>query len=100
MGSRTLFRSSAFTGSHSTSKKCAWSAAGPFSSTSSQRAFPAAMPMWLGTVSSTSLRPLARRVSANEAKPTPPPSSGFTWVWSTTSYPWLLPGIARRMGEA
>ena len=95
-----MFRSSAFTGSHSMSKKWAWSAAGPFSSTSSQSAFPEAMPMWLGTVSSTSFSPLPRSASASETKPTPPPSSGFTWVWSTTSYPWLLPGIARRMGEA
>ncbi len=55
--------------------------------------------MWLGTVSSTSLRPLLASASDSAAKPTPPPSSGFTSVWSTTSYPWLLPGIARRMGE-
>ena len=85
MGRRTLFRSSTFTGSHSTSKKCAWTAAGPFSSTSSQSAFPEAMPMWLGTVSSTSFSPLLPSAPDSAAKPTPPPSSGFTSVWSTTS---------------
>ena len=41
------------------SKKWACTAAGPFSSTSSQSALPCSMPMWLGTVSSSCFIPCA-----------------------------------------
>ncbi len=60
--------------------------AGPFSSTSFQTSLrPFSMPMWLGTVSSTSPIPCFFRVAASAARSSSVPSSGLSCDWFTTS---------------
>ena len=68
------------------SKVPAWTAAGPFSSTSTHQTLAGSpTPMWLGTMSSMSPMPRDRRVSERALKSSSVPSSGLSWVGSATS---------------
>src|SRR3546814_15833519 len=55
--------------------------------------------MWFGTLSTTTERPCSAIVSTRRPKPAAPPRSSLSCPWSTTSYPWVLPGTACRIGE-
>ena len=56
--------------------------------------------MWLGTISTISPRCSARSAAIMRRNPSSPPSSGFTRVGSTTSYPCIDPARAVRIGDA
>ena len=43
--------------------------------------------------------PSLRASAETAASPSAPPRAGSTRVWSTTSYPWSLPGSAFSSGE-
>jgi hypothetical protein len=86
-------------GVQSTSKAGAWTEEGPFSSTSIHHGLSDPMPMWFGTKSTRMPMPRSRQAAARRAKDSGPPSSGESRPWSTTSYPWVEPGAAARIGE-
>ena len=86
----------------STSNQSAYGESGPSASTDhSARLCQTGVgtAMWLGTMSSTSPRPASCAAAASRRSAGSPPSSGAISSWSTTSYPCVDPGAARRIGD-
>ena len=87
--------------SQSTSNASAWRDDRPCVRRSHHHAFSrgVATPTWLGTMSTSTPIPSRRASADSAASPSAPPRAGSTRSWSTTSYPWSLPGSALSSGE-
>ncbi|CLR21730.1 Uncharacterised protein [Mycobacterium tuberculosis] len=56
--------------------------------------------MWFGTMSRMSPSPSAFSTLTMWSKPSRPPSTGSISLASVTSYPWVEPLVAVKIGEA
>ena len=88
----------------STSNHAAYGEAGPSRRTDHRAAFCQAgvgTAMWLGTTSDHRAHAgwSCKRAATRTRRPSRPPSSAEIEEWSTTSYPWVEPLVAVRIGD-